>query len=177
MRAKLGFLLTSTLVVSASVVGGAAAGYAAQGGSGPGGAHACDSANTNAVVFWVPGAGYQTGVMVTDWSDPNNPSPKQSTAVTISATPIKNGVKIAWTPSSGVNQKGGAIETSNAVGYSGKYVSATQRSATISVKGGTQFDFADVCFEDPHFPAPPAPQGPPGSVGPATARRHASWRS
>jgi hypothetical protein len=142
----------------------------------PNGFFACLSANTTALVFpGLSGPGYQTQVTLTDYSDPNNPQDKPSSAVKVNTASSKTGVTITWTITDPpVHQLGGAVQTANATGYAGKWVNAKQVSATASTKGGNHLDFAVICFNDSRYPAPPSGSFGPGgqpSVAPAF-RRH-----
>jgi hypothetical protein len=114
-------------------------------------------------------------VTLTDYSDPQNPQDKPSSAVKVNTASSKTGVTITWTITDPpVHQLGGAVQTANATGYVGKWVNAKQVSATASTRGGNHLDFAVICFNDSRYPAPPSgsfgPGGPP-SMAPAF-RRH-----
>jgi hypothetical protein len=138
------------------------------GAAGTDGRHACDAANTMAAVVQMPDGQYWTDVSRADWSDPNAPTFVESTAVSITAKPVKGGVKVTWAPAdSAVRQLGGVVQTSTTSGYTGKFFSAKVPKYTVTLKTGTQLDYLTVCFNDTHYPAGPAM---PGSVSP-TARR------
>lgn len=149
----------SAAVVAAPVVVGAAQ---------TDGRLACLSANTMATVWQVDDREYFADVSRAEWSGSNEPTFVESSAVSITATPVKEGVKVAWSPAdSGVRQLGGAVQTSSASGYTGKFLSTKTRKYTVTLKKGTDLDFVQVCFDDTDHPPVPAT---PGSVSPATRR-------
>ncbi|MCA1841718.1 MAG: hypothetical protein LC792_00745 [Actinobacteria bacterium] len=135
------------------------------GAAGTDGRHACDAANTMAAVIQMPDGHYLTDVSRADWSDPNQPTFVESTAVSITAKAVKDGVKVTWAAAdSAVRQLGGVVQTSTTSGYTGKFFNAKIRKYTVTLNKGSQLDFLTACFNDTHYPAGTTM---PGSVSPA----------
>jgi hypothetical protein len=140
----------------------------AVGAAGSDGRRACDTANTMAAVFQMPGGQYVTDVSRIEWSSGSDePTFVSSDAAGITAKAVKDGVKVTWTPAgNAVRQLGGVVETSTTSGYTGKFLGPKVRKYTVTLKKGTQLDFLTVCFDDTRYPGPAAP----GSVSPAAGR-------